>query len=109
MLTVEQVKQLIGEINDPIINVPLKETEGVVEVTIKEEKAHVSVKVAMAQLGGQPQLELQMAIVEKLKENGAKTVGIRFETLPEEKVKQYAGAKQQEEQTIEGALAKGII
>ncbi|QBG69481.1 P-loop NTPase, partial [Staphylococcus pseudintermedius] len=107
MLTVEQVKQLIGEINDPIINVPLKETEGVVEVTIKEEKAHVSVKVAMAQLGGQPQLELQMAIVEKLKENGAKTVGIRFETLPEEKVKQYAGAQQQEEQTIEGALAKG--
>ncbi|EOG8978880.1 P-loop NTPase [Staphylococcus pseudintermedius] len=107
MLTVEQVKQLIGEINDPIINVPLKETEGVVEVTIKEEKAHVSVKVAMAQLGGQPQLELQMAIVEKLKENGAKTVGIRFETLPKEKVKQYAGAKQQEEQTIEGALAKG--
>ncbi|EHT1770976.1 P-loop NTPase [Staphylococcus pseudintermedius] len=107
MLTVEQVKQLIGEINDPIINVPLKETEGVVEVTIKEEKAHVSVKVAMAQLGGQPQLELQMAIVEKLKENGAKTVGIRFETLPEEKVKQYAGAQQQEEQTIEGVLAKG--
>ncbi len=39
----------------------------------------------MAQLGGAPQLDLQMAVVNALKENGAKTVGIRFETLPEEK------------------------
>ncbi|WP_230314654.1 hypothetical protein [Staphylococcus pseudintermedius] len=45
--------------------------------------------------------------MEKLKETGAKTVGIRFETLPEEKIKHYAGAKQQEEQTTEGALARG--
>ena len=33
----------------------------------------------MAQLGGQPQLDLQMAIVKALKDNGANTVGIRFE------------------------------
>lgn len=44
MLTVDQVKELIGEIKDPIIDVPLKETEGIVEVSIKEEKEHVSVK-----------------------------------------------------------------
>ncbi|ARJ50317.1 Mrp/NBP35 family ATP-binding protein [Staphylococcus lutrae] len=107
MLTVEQAKAFVGEINDPTINVPLKETGGVIEVSIKEEKAHVSVKVAMAQLGGQPQLELQMAIVEKLKEQGAKTVGIRFETLPEEKVKQYTGTQKEERQTIESMLAQG--
>ncbi|CAA3813219.1 Iron-sulfur cluster assembly/repair protein ApbC [Staphylococcus aureus] len=88
MLTVDQVKELVGEIKDPIIDVPLKETEGIVEVSIKEEKEHVSVKLAMAQLGGEPQLDLQMAVVNALKENGAKTVGIRFETLPEEKVNQ---------------------
>ena len=35
----------------------------------------------MAQLGGQPQLDLQMAIVKALKDNGANT-GIRFEELP---------------------------
>ena len=49
---------------------------------------HVSVKVAMAQWG-QPQLDLQMAIVKALKENGANTVGIRFEELPGEVVEIY--------------------
>ncbi len=46
---------------------PLKETEGIVEVSIKEEKEHVSVKLAMAQLGGAPQLDLQMAVVNALR------------------------------------------
>ena len=41
----------MGDLKDPIINVPLKETKGIVEVKIKEEIQHVSVKVAMAQLG----------------------------------------------------------
>lgn len=72
MLTVNQVKELVGEIKDPIIDVPLKETDGIVDVSIKEEIEHVSVKIAMAQLGGQPQLDLQMTVVKTLKENGAK-------------------------------------
>ena len=75
MLTVDQVKELIGEIKDPIIDVPLKETEGIVEVSIKEEKEHVSVKVAMAQLGGAPQLDLQMAVVNVLKRKWCKNCG----------------------------------
>ncbi|HDG9391404.1 TPA: P-loop NTPase [Staphylococcus aureus] len=106
MLTVDQVKELIGEIKDPIIDVPLKETEGIVEVSIKEEKEHVSVKVAMAQLGGAPQLDLQMAVVNVLKENGAKTVGIRFETLPEEKVNQFKSKEENKPKTIEGLLSQ---
>lgn len=106
MLTVDQVKELIGEIKDPIIDVPLKETEGIVEVSIKEEKEHVSVKVAMAQLGGAPQLDLQMAVVNVLKENGAKTVGIRFEALPEEKVNQFKPKEENKPKTIEGLLSQ---
>lgn len=106
VLTIEQVKGLVGELKDPIIDVPLKETDGIVEVTIKEEIEHISVKVAMAQLGGQPQLDLQMAIVEVLKENGANTVGIRFEELPSDVVEQYRGSAQNENQTIEGLLSK---
>ncbi|WP_251518137.1 MULTISPECIES: Mrp/NBP35 family ATP-binding protein [Staphylococcus] len=106
MLSIEEVKSLVGEIKDPIIDVPLKETDGIVDVKIKEEIEHVSVKVAMAQLGGQPQLDLQMAIVEVLKENGANTVGIRFEELPSETVEQYRGAGSDEPQTIEGLLSK---
>ena len=99
MLTIEQVKELVGELKDPIINVPLKETDGIIEVTTKDEIEHVSVKVAMAQLGGQPQLDLQMAIVEVLKENGANTVGIRFEELPSDVVEQYRGNSDDQPQT----------
>ena len=57
---------------------PLSEINGIKENKIKEIE-HVSVKVAMAQLGGKTQLDLQMKIVNTLKENGANTVGIRFE------------------------------
>ncbi|PTU81477.1 chromosome partitioning protein ParA [Staphylococcus pasteuri] len=106
MLTVNQVKELVGELKDPIIDVPLKETDGIVDVSIKEEIEHVSVKIAMAQLGGQPQLDLQMAIVKVLKENGAKTVGIRFEELPADTVEQYRGKGTEKPKTIEGLLSK---
>ncbi|MDU5912604.1 MAG: chromosome partitioning protein ParA, partial [Staphylococcus epidermidis] len=91
MLTVNQVKEIVGALKDPIIDVPLRESEGIVDVSIKDNINHVSVKVAMAQLGGQPQLDLQMAIVKALKENGANTVGIRFEELPGEVVERYIG------------------
>ena len=105
MLTVNQVEEIVGALKDPIIDVPLKETDGIVNVTIKEEIEHVSVKVAMAQLGGQPQLDLQMAIVKALKENGANTVGIRFEELPSETVEKYRG-KELKTKTIEGLLSQ---
>lgn len=104
MLSVEQVKELVGALHDPIVDVPLKETGGIVEVSIKEEKEHVSVKVAIAKLGGQPQLDLQMEIVDLLKENGAKTVGIRFDELSDDALEKFKGVM--EEQTIEGLLSK---
>nr|WP_302054844.1 Mrp/NBP35 family ATP-binding protein [Macrococcus equipercicus] len=91
MLTIEAATNLLGEIADPIINLPLKETGGIKEVTIKEEKEHVSVKIAMAKLGGQPQLDLQTKIVETLKANGARTVGLRFEQLEDAALEQFRG------------------
>ncbi|WP_425463270.1 Mrp/NBP35 family ATP-binding protein [Macrococcus equipercicus] len=89
VLTIEAATNLLGEILDPIINIPLKETGGIKEVTIKEEKEHVSVKIAMAKLGGQPQLDLQTKIVETLKANGARTVGLRFEQLEDAALEQF--------------------
>ena len=91
MLTKEQVIELIEKLNDPVVNIPLKETGGVKEVSIKEEKNHVSVKVGIAKLGGQEQLDLQTKIVEVLKENGANTVGLRFEQLDYEALEQFRG------------------
>lgn len=96
MLTKEQVVEIISQLEDPVVNVPLSETNGIKEVSIKEEKEHVSVKVMIAKLGGQPQLDLQMKIVEKLKENGAKTVGIRFEEMDEAMLEQFRGVSTSE-------------
>ncbi|WP_414055747.1 Mrp/NBP35 family ATP-binding protein [Macrococcus equi] len=96
MLTKGQVSELVGNLNDPIVNVPLKETGGVKEVTIKEEKNHVSVKVAIAKTGGQEQLDLQMKIVEVLKENGANTVGLRFEQLDDAALEKFRGVSTSE-------------
>ena len=106
MLTVNQVKEIVGALKDPIIDVTLKESEGIVDVSIKDNINHVSVKVAMAQLGGQPQLDLQMAIVKALKENGANTVGIRFEELPGEVVERYIGKGSEKPKTIEELLSQ---
>lgn len=92
MLTKEQVLEILGNINDPVVNVSLKDTNGIKEVSIKEEKNHVSVKVAIAKLGGQEQLDLQIKIVEALKENGANTVGLRFEQLDDASLEQFRGA-----------------
>ncbi|QYA42837.1 P-loop NTPase [Macrococcoides bohemicum] len=91
MLTKEQVIELIEKLDDPVVNIPLKETGGVKEVSIKEEKNHVSVKIGIAKLGGQEQLDLQTKIVEVLKENGANTVGLRFEQLDDEALEQFRG------------------
>ena len=54
----------------------------------------------MAQLGGQP-LDLQMSVVKALKENGANTVGIRFEV-----VEKYTGKEKRKPKTIEGLLSQ---
>ncbi len=91
VLTVETAADLLGELADPIINVPLKETGGVKEVSIKEEKEHISVKIAIAKLGGQTQLDLQTKIVDTLKANGARTVGLRFEQLDDAALEQFRG------------------
>lgn len=91
MLSTKEVEELLGKINDPVLNVPFSETEGIVEVKIKEEKEHISVKLAIGRLGGQEQLDLQMKVVDLLKENGFATVGIRFEELEDDLINEHRG------------------
>lgn len=91
MLTIKEVEDLLGDLKDPVLNVPLKETKGIQEVKIKEEKDHVSVKIAIGRMGGQEQLDLQTKVVNLLKENGAGTVGIRFDELEEDIIEQHRG------------------
>lgn len=93
MITESQVRELVGNLEDPILNVPINETEGIIEVSIKEEKKHVSVKIAIGREGGQEQLELQMKIVGLLKEEGADSVGLRFEELPDETIEKFRSSR----------------
>ncbi|TFD99379.1 MULTISPECIES: P-loop NTPase [Jeotgalibacillus] len=91
MVTEQQVRELLGSMNDPILHTTLAETEGIVEVSIKEEKNHVSVKIALAKTGTAEQMQLQMAVVDALKKAGAETVGIRFTELEPEKLEKFRG------------------
>ncbi|MEK3979676.1 P-loop NTPase [Psychrobacillus sp. FSL K6-2836] len=91
MINEQQVRALIGALNDPFLHRTLEETNGISEVSIKEEKNHVSVKLAIAKINSAEQMQLQGKVVEVLKEAGAATVGIRFEELPKEVMEQFRG------------------
>ncbi|ODG92143.1 MULTISPECIES: Mrp/NBP35 family ATP-binding protein [Bacillaceae] len=89
MLTNEQVLSLLGTINEPFLNKSLAELDAVKEISIKEEKKHVSVKIALLKTGTAEQMQIQTQIVQLLKQNGADTVGIRFTELTEEEKGQF--------------------
>ncbi|MEK5233866.1 P-loop NTPase [Lysinibacillus sp. FSL K6-0232] len=106
MITEQQVREILGQLQDPFLHKSLAETDGIINVSIKEEKNHVSVKIAIAKLNTPEQLQLQMKIVEVLKEAGANTVGIRFEELSAEKLQNFRGtATESEAQDILSPLS----
>lgn len=101
MLTNEQVLSILGTINEPFINKSFSELNAVKEISIKEEKKHVSVKVALFKTGTAEQMQIQTQIVQVLKQNGADTVGIRFTEFTEEEKSQFTqGEEGQEEASL---------
>lgn len=92
LITQEQVREILGKIKDPYLHRTLAETNGIEEISIKEEKNHVSVKIAIAQAGSKDQMTIQQQIVSALKSGGANTVGIRVNQLPPEVVASMAPA-----------------
>ena len=101
MINEQQVRTLLGELNDPFLHRTLDETNGISEVSIKEEKNHVSVKLAIAKINSAEQMQLQGKVVELLKNAGAATVGIRFEELSKEVLEQFRGqAKESDNESI---------
>lgn len=89
MLTEAKVVQLLKDLHDPILHKTFEETNAIEEISIKEEKSHVSVKIALAKTGTAEQMQLQGAIVNILKEAGAATVGLRFTELPREVIDRF--------------------
>ncbi|RID83443.1 DUF59 domain-containing protein [Peribacillus asahii] len=97
MLTEEKVLDILKGLNDPFLHKSLVETNGVLEIKIKPEKNHVSVKLAIAKTGTSEQMQLQMQVVELLKEAGAASVGIRFTELPEEELAKHRESMPEED------------
>lgn len=93
MVTKEEVIQLLSEVKDPFLHRTFAETEGIVDVTIREEQRHVSVKLAIGKPNTAEQMQLQQEVVAILKRNGARTVGLRFEQLPDEVISKYQPAE----------------
>ncbi|GGB63105.1 iron-sulfur cluster carrier protein [Lentibacillus populi] len=98
VLSKDEVIQLLNPVKDPFLHKTLEETAGVKEVTIKEDKKHVSVKVAIGKTNTAEQMQLQQQIVGILKKNGATTVGLRFEKLPDEVIQKYQPAVEKEQE-----------
>lgn len=91
MLNEQEVRALLGKLEDPFLHKTLEETNGILSVKIKEEKNYVSVKVAIAKTNTAEQMQLQTKVVDTLKSAGVATVGIRFEELPKEALEQFRG------------------
>lgn len=91
MMTEQEVRALLGTLEDPFLHKTLEETDGILSVKIKEEKNYVSVKVAIAKTNTAEQMQLQTKIVDTLKSAGVGTVGIRFEELSKEQLEKFRG------------------
>src|SRR5690625_1921242 len=99
MLTKEEVIQLISHVKDPFLHRSFEETGGIVEVKVREKQKHVSVKIAISKPNTAEQMQLQQELVGILKKNGASTVGLRFEALPEETIRKFQPAQEQTEES----------
>ncbi len=97
MITEAKVVEILNGLKEPFLHKTLEELNAIEEIKIKEEKNHVSVKVAIAKTGTAEQLQLQQEIVNALKEAGAATVGIRFSELPSEVLAQHQTAQQEDD------------
>jgi ATP-binding protein involved in chromosome partitioning len=104
MLTEAKVLEVLNGIKEPFLHKALGEINAIEEIKIKEEKNHVSVKIAIAKTGTAEQLQLQTQIVNVLKEAGAESVGLRFSQLPDEELLKHQVAKPEEDK---GLLSAG--
>ncbi|NLI67837.1 MAG: P-loop NTPase [Bacilli bacterium] len=100
MLSKEEVLALIENIHDPFLNATLKETGGILEIKINEEKKHVSLQLAIAKPNTAEQMDLQQQLVAILKRNGARTVGLRFTQLPEDVISKFQPTTEEDDSIL---------
>lgn len=93
MLKEEVLRTVIGQLKDPFLHISLEELHAVEEIKIKQEKQHVSLRIGISKINTTEQLQLQQQIVALVKEQGAKSVGLRFHELPQETISAYQDTK----------------
>src|SRR5699024_12210823 len=89
MLTKEQIIELIEPLKDPFLHTTFKETGAIVSVTVREEKKHVSIKLAIGQPNSAEQIDLQQEVVGILKKNGENKEGLRIEQRQDDVSEKY--------------------
>ncbi|WP_298788665.1 P-loop NTPase [uncultured Marinococcus sp.] len=95
MITEEQVREALQSIEDPDLGKPIVETGGIRSISVKDD-SKVRLKIALAKTGTPEQMQMQQQVVDTLKEAGADSVGLRFETLEPEEVEKAGGLKGEE-------------
>lgn len=100
MIGQDDVRKLVGKMDEPFLHIPLGELDAIKEISLKPEKEHVSLKVAIAKTGTAEQMKLQQDIVQALKAAGANTVGLRFEELPQETLEKFMPSQDEEENLL---------
>ncbi len=110
LITVERIHELLNPIKDPHIHKTFEETNAVQDIKIREERNHVSIKIALANPNSAEQMQLQQEIVGLLKKEGVGTVGLRFTELPEELRKEYLNeANKEQERNLIGQTGTTFI
>lgn len=106
MLTKDEVQALLNPVKDPFLHRTLEETGGIIDIAVKEEKKHVSVKLAIGKPNTAEQMELQQELVGILKRKGANTVGLRFEALPDEIIQKFQPATEEDQSILGGTTTQ---
>lgn len=109
MITKNEIENILENMIDPYLKKSLLELNAIKDIKWNEEKRHVSIKVAVAQVGSSSQVELQQDIVKVLKEQGVESVGLRFSPLPNMMVKEIVkeNSKQNTKSPTYIAIASG--
>ncbi|MDG5788076.1 Mrp/NBP35 family ATP-binding protein [Evansella sp. AB-P1] len=98
MVTEEQVLEALKSVQEPVLGKNLIELQAVKELKIKDNM--VSLKLAISQPGTAEQMQLQQEVVTAVKGAGADSVGLRFEKMSDEEVKQYGGQATEEKKSL---------
>lgn len=100
MLKEEALRAVIGQLKDPFLHISLEELHAIEEIKIKHEKKHVSLRISISKINSAEQLQLQQQIVALAKEEGAESVGLRFQELSQETIAAYQDTNEGESNSL---------